>query len=141
VNEPTTETTVRAPSPAPHRFVVLVPGLRLVTLSNGPQFKPFMKHSIKKKQQKLVGDALDARSKVCPFTPPMVVTITRCAPGRMDSDNAVSAAKFVRDRVAQWLGINDKREDLVEYVVKQEKTSKGVYFVKIEFTPRTSCSA
>jgi hypothetical protein len=81
--------TVRAPSPAPHRFVVLVPGLRLVTLSNGPQFKPFMKHSIRKKQQKLVGDALDARSKVCPFQPPMVVTITRCAPGKMESDNAV----------------------------------------------------
>ena len=118
------------------RFVVEIPGLKLVTMTNGPQFRPFAKARAAKKQKTIVRQFLDARSLRCPFALPLVVTITRVAFGRMDSDNAVAAAKYVRDTVAEWIGVNDRREDLVEYVVRQEKGPRGQYAVKIAIAPR-----
>lgn len=50
---------------------------------------------------------------------PVVVTLTRLAPRRMDSDNAVGACKHVRDGVADWLGVNDG-DPRIEWVYGQE---------------------
>lgn len=120
------------------RFVVEIPGLRLVTLSNGPQFRPYAKAKVSKEHHRVVRQFLDAMSLRCPLAPPLTVTITRIAFGRMDSDNAVAAAKFVRDAIAKWLGIDDRHEELVEYVVRQEKGPRGQYAVRIEIAPRGS---
>jgi len=127
-----------AVSAAAPRFVVLVPGLRLVTLTNGAQFARYAKHKIKRLQEEAVVPCLHARSLRCPFVPPMVVTITRQAPARMDSDNVVASAKYVRDCIARWIGIDDRHDDLVEYVVRQEQTPRGVYGVRIEIASRAA---
>lgn len=118
------------------RWVFTIPGLRLVSLTNGAQFARFETKRIRDKQRRDVGVALNARSLRCPFTPPLDVTIVRCAPVRMDSDNAVAAAKYVRDQVAEWLKIDDRHDDLVRYRVEQQKTARGIYAVRIVIEPR-----
>jgi len=122
--------------PHPERLVLDFPGMRLVTLSNGPQWVKFARHSATKKQKKDVLDALFARSLTCPFLPPMDVTITRFAPGTFDDDNLTIAAKAIRDAVAKYVGINDKLRALVSYRVRQAKTKQGIYAVQIEIKPR-----
>lgn len=60
---------------------------------------------------------------------PCVVTITRIAPRMLDSDNAVSSCKAVRDGIASWLGVDD-RDPLVVWKYAQEKRSK-TYAVRV----------
>jgi hypothetical protein len=136
--------------PAGYRFMVLIPGLRLVTLSNGPAFARFQKSKISRDQKAAVTAMLQCRAVRCPLQPPLTVTITRGAPGRMDSDNATISAKYVRDAIAAYLGIDDGDEERVDYVVKQEKTGHemrvdpktqvrakvGIYWCRIEIARR-----
>lgn len=64
---------------------------------------------------------------------PLTVLLTRLAPGTLDDDNNVSAAKHVRDGVADALGIDD-RDPRVTWLYAQEK-AKG-YAVRITITRR-----
>jgi len=59
---------------------------------------------------------------------PMVITLTRIAPRQLDSDNAVSGLKFVRDGVADWLGIDDG-SPLLDWQYRQER---GEYAVRVQ---------
>lgn len=61
-------------------------------------------------------------------TLPVVVTITRCGPRTLDSDNAVGAAKYVRDSIAAAFGVDDA-SDLYEWRYRQ---AKGPYGVVVE---------
>lgn len=62
---------------------------------------------------------------------PCSVRLTRVAPsGGVDDDNLVGALKAVRDQVAEWLGIDDRRSTQVRYVYAQ---SRGPWGVTIEF--------
>lgn len=62
---------------------------------------------------------------------PCVVTLTRVAPSNgLDDDNLAGACKGVRDQVAAWLGVDDKRADVVRYEYRQER---GPWAVRIEF--------
>lgn len=122
--------------PHPDRLVLDFPGMRLVTLSNGPQFVRFARHRTLKVQKAAVSAALNARSLTCPWLPPLDVTITRCSPGTFDDDNLTIAAKGVRDAIARWLGINDKLRALVSYRVLQVKTKRGEYSVRVTIAPR-----
>jgi hypothetical protein len=56
---------------------------------------------------------------------PLVVTITRIAPRRLDDDNATSSAKAVRDAVAAVLGVDD-RDERVCWRVEQARGPVGV---------------
>ena len=47
--------------------------------------------------------------------PPYAVTITRVGPARMDSDNAIGAAKHVRDTIAKLLGVDDGDQDAITF--------------------------
>lgn len=70
-----------------------------------------------------------------PWPLPLIVTLTRGAPsGGLDDDNLVGSLKTVRDAVADWLGVDDKRSDLVRYRYAQER-AKREWFVRIEFQP------
>lgn len=120
----------------PDRLVLDFPGMRLVTLSNGPQWVKFARHSAIAKQKKLVTDALNARSLACPWLPPLDVVITRFAPGTMDDDNLTIAGKGVRDAIARWIGINDRLRALVSYRVHQVKSKRGEYSVRVTIGPR-----
>ena len=64
--------------------------------------------------------------------PPLNVTITRCAPRKLDDDNLVSSAKPVIDAVARWLGVDDGRSDLVKYAVEYEKAELAGFRIRIQ---------
>lgn len=40
-------------------------------------------------------------------SPPLVVTITRVGPRRLDDDNLAAACKYVRDQIAAEVGVDD----------------------------------
>lgn len=62
---------------------------------------------------------------------PCTVRLTRVAPSNgLDDDNLAGALKAVRDQIAKWLGVDDKRRDLVRYVYAQRR---GEWAVEIEF--------
>jgi hypothetical protein len=68
-------------------------------------------------QRRAVARAL---SGTVPPAGPWTVTITRCGPVLMDSDNATGAAKSVRDEVACYLGVDDK-DARIRWVVRQRR--------------------
>lgn len=58
---------------------------------------------------------------------PCVVTLTRSAPSNgLDRDNLQGSLKAIRDAVADWIGVDDAREDIVEYRYHQRRGSWGV---------------
>jgi hypothetical protein len=64
---------------------------------------------------------------------PCSVILTRLAPSSgVDDDNLVGALKGVRDEVAAWLGVDDRRRDQVRYRYAQ---ARGEWGVRIEFGP------
>ena len=65
------------------------------------------------------------------FSQPATIALTRLAPRLLDSDNAVSALKHVRDGIADALGINDGDEQVVWWY-GQEKAAK--HGVRVEIT-------
>ena len=64
---------------------------------------------------------------------PVVVTITRVGPAKMDSDGLAAAAKHVRDAVARWMGVDDGCEGPDGYTWRYEQRSdgRGVYAVEV----------
>lgn len=78
------------------------------------------KHRRAKKERSTV--YLKLRAKGSPPALPATVVMWRAAPRLLDSDNAVSAMKSVRDGVADWLGIDD-RDDRVTWRVEQRKST------------------
>jgi hypothetical protein len=69
----------------------------------------------------------------CPVpAPPLVVTITRHSAGVLDDDGLRSATKSVRDGVAKWLGVDDKRRELVAYEYAQSPCKRGLGWVTVE---------
>ena len=63
---------------------------------------------------------------------PVVVTITRIGPRRLDNDNLESACKYVRDEIARAYGVDDGsplynwqcEQRIGDYAVEVEITSK-----------------
>lgn len=54
---------------------------------------------------------------------PVVVTITRLAPGLLDDDNLPSATKYMRDEIARWYGVSDAPSSPITWVYHQRKTT------------------
>jgi hypothetical protein len=73
-----------------------------------------------KRERAMVRLVLSSRT---PPELPVVVTLVRCSPRLLDSDNAVGAMKAVRDQAAAWLGVDD-RDPRVTWRVRQMKTPK-----------------
>lgn len=64
---------------------------------------------------------------------PCMVTLTRSAPSNgLDDDNLTGSLKGCRDAVAEWLGVDDRRRDIVRYSYEQER---GPWAVRVEFAP------
>lgn len=62
---------------------------------------------------------------------PCSVLLTRVAPSNgLDDDNLPGSLKAVRDEVAHWLGVDDKRSDVVRYRYAQRR---GPWGVEVEF--------
>lgn len=110
---------------------VLVP-LRLISEANVSQREHWaVKHKRTKRTRAAVSDAL--RGFGLRPSLPCTVTITRCAPRRLDSDNAVRAAKAVRDEVAAWLGVDDA-DPRITWRYAQERAAARTYGVKISWS-------
>lgn len=67
---------------------------------------------------------------------PCTVVLTRVAPSSgVDDDNLAGALKGVRDEVAKWLGVDDRKRQVVRYRYGQCRGAKGEWGVRIEFGP------
>lgn len=66
---------------------------------------------------------------------PCTVVLTRIAARDFDDDNLAGAFKGVRDAVADWLGVNDRRIDLVAWEYRQGHVSRKAdhHVVEIAF--------
>lgn len=123
-------------SAAPHRFIVLVPGLH--TKNKNARENPWVRAARIKHEREQTRLFLNHRSIRCPFAPPLVVTLSRLSAVHMDSDNVVGALAAVRDEVAAWIGIDDRHDDLVEYRYQREKCARGTCGVRIEIARRST---
>ena len=63
----------------------------------------------------------------------MRVKFTRIGGRQLDTDNATTAFKFVRDEVAKWLGKDDKPGSGIEWELPPSQES-GEFGVRIELT-------
>lgn len=64
---------------------------------------------------------------------PLKVSMTRIGPSNgLDDDNLSSSLKAVRDQIAHWLGVNDRKSDLVQYICDQERGKAWLVRVVIE---------
>lgn len=68
---------------------------------------------------------------------PLVVTLTRIAPGTLDDDNLPGSLKAIRDEIAAFLGVNDRLREVVRYEYSQRRGAKGERGVIAEFMPMT----
>lgn len=108
------------------------PGLPNLANLNTVRSNPFALTPIKRKQKHAVDEVMPA------FRPPppdarVHVTLIRVAyRARMDDDGIVSSLKFVRDRVAAWMGRNDRQGPLLQWSYFEQATSiKGYQGARI----------
>lgn len=63
---------------------------------------------------------------------PLVVTLTRLGPSNgLDSDNLAASCKAIRDQIAMWLGVDDRKAEVVRYRYAQERAKD--WGVRIEW--------
>lgn len=111
--------------------VVELPGLRLVNPLNRRQgWRAVSERG--RREKAAVAAALRGRK---PPALPVVVTITRVSPGRLDDDGAVASAKHCRDAVAAWARCDDA-DPRIRFVVAQEKGAAGVRITVEPLVPR-----
>ena len=63
---------------------------------------------------------------------PLLITIARIGPRKLDDDNLASACKYVRDQIATAVGVDDGSSQYTW----QYKQKIGAYGVDVEITPR-----
>lgn len=81
-------------------------------------------------QERLVVAAKLKPLLASPVSPPIKVTITRVAPRLLDTDNAWSGCKAIRDEVARLLQIDDGAKGAL-WDVQQEKGKPREYGCRI----------
>lgn len=64
--------------------------------------------------------------------PPLIVTITRVGPRALDDDNLASACKYVRDQIAEGVGVDDG-SPLYKWRYRQRADKR--YSVEIDIAP------
>jgi len=64
---------------------------------------------------------------------PLVITITRIGPRKLDDDNLASACKYVRDAIAATIGVDDGNPGYTW----QYSQRKGEYGIEVEMFPRS----
>lgn len=109
-----------------------IPGMKLQRGGNDRE-----QHFIRSARVKREKDETLAALGLCPASlpGPLVVTITRVAPGTLDTDNLAGACKSVRDAIAYWLAVDDgkaERAGLVTWQVAQRKGGAGAYHTEID---------
>ena len=91
-------------------------------------------HKRKAAEKEVMGRALRTVAKPAV---PCTVTLTRVGPSNgLDDDNLVGSLKSVRDAVAGWLGVDDRKRDTVRYRYTQRRGKE--WAVIVEFGPPPS---
>lgn len=124
-------------------LVIEIPGLRTVNEKNQREHWAVKARRTKEIRNvtTIVASATIGMSKD-PFwqtrdkTEPLVVTLTRIAPRRLDvGDNLNLSLSGARDSIAQLLGIDDG-SDLITWLYTQERSKPKTYGVRITIAPR-----
>lgn len=89
----------------------------------------------KKEQREAVAVAWQNNLRGKKIQLPCVVKLTRIGPKPLDGDNWQSGAKFIRDIIAQKLGVDDG-SDQVRWEYEQMPVGIREYAVKISITSR-----
>lgn len=92
--------------------------------------------SLKKQQRYATWVCLTAarRQQVLPALP-VIVTLTRVGPRRLDGDNLQAAFKYIRDQIAEALGADDGSL-LYEWRYAQRRGPRKHYSVEVEIQTR-----
>ena len=114
-------------------MIFQIPNLKLPSLLN-VRWSWQKALSVKTKQKKAVKRSL-RNTKLPP--PPLVVTIIRVGPRRLDDDNLQGACKYVRDQIAELVGTDDG-SPLYTWVYQQRS---GKYGVEVEISQRGQAPA
>lgn len=83
---------------------------------------------LKKKQREATAYCMVG--KVIPL-PPLTITITRIGPRRLDDDNLASACKYVRDQIADIVGLDDG-SSMYTWRYNQRIGANSQYGVEVE---------
>lgn len=115
--------------------------IRIRTLSeNNARERWQVRAARRKKQRQAVRAAWDSLPWQCrqhgALEFPLVVTLVRVAPRKLDGDNLQGALKAIRDEVAACLGVDDGDEEAVTWEYKQRKDGPGEYGVVAKFKAR-----
>lgn len=92
------------------------------------------RHRRLKAHRHAVALALRARVRELPPWTHLLVTLTRIAPGTLDTDNLAGSGKGAQDGIADALGIDDG-DPRVSWSYAQEKAPRGHYAVRVEIQP------
>lgn len=109
------------------RFTVPI---RLPSLANTRMYWRRMA-SLKKKQKEATAACIKNAGPIA-LPMPLLVTITRVGPRKLDDDNLASACKYVRDQIAAAVGVDDGSP---LYTWRYEQKI-GKYSVEVEITER-----
>jgi hypothetical protein len=110
---------------------VSIPGVRLASLN------ALAREHWRNRQRRAKDHHLIVRAMLWPHTPwridkPVVVTITRIGPRKLDDDNLAGSGKHVRDAVASCFD----RDDADTFFAWQYEQQKGDYGVRIRIEER-----
>ena len=110
--------------------------MRLVSINNARRSRWSMASLAKiQRQRALLEVANRIEQEGLPAGPPYEITITRHGKRKLDSDNLAASAKFVRDGIADALGIDDGDDEMATWLYRQEP---GQYMVEIFIDCRTT---
>ena len=63
---------------------------------------------------------------------PCTIRLVRIAPRKLDQGNLAGSMKHVQDGCADWIGVDDRRDDVVKYEYAQERGKPKEYAIRIE---------
>lgn len=88
------------------------------------------------KQQQRSATKLSMLGKPVPPLP-LIVIITRIGPRKLDDDNLAAACKYVRDQVAECVGVDDG-SPLYTWVYRQRNDGRHQHGVEVEIVHRNT---
>lgn len=63
---------------------------------------------------------------------PCTIRLVRIAPRKLDQGNLAGSMKHVQDGCADWIGVDDRHDDVVKYEYTQERGKPNEYAIRIE---------
>lgn len=119
--------------------VIKIPAIRIVSESNVREHwskRNCRANGSKSKKNQTIGHRqlvmLTLRTKAKKPRLPCVIKLVRIAPRKLDQGNIAAALKHVQDGCADWIGVDDRRDDLVKYEYLQDVGEPKEYALRIE---------